>query len=63
LSGVNGLNSAFQSTSDLVALSTLASDITDGDHMPPPKAETGVPFITISNIDKDTNQIDFASAQ
>jgi type I restriction enzyme S subunit len=47
----------------LVALSTLASDITDGDHMPPPKAETGVPFITISNIDKDTNQIDFASAQ
>jgi type I restriction enzyme S subunit len=44
------LNSIFQDTTDLVALSTLALDITDGDHMPPPKAKEGVPFITISNI-------------
>ncbi len=43
-----------------VALSELATDITDGDHMPPPKSPTGVPFITISNINKDTRCIDFS---
>lgn len=24
--------------------------ISDGDHLPPPKSDSGVPFITISNI-------------
>ena len=43
-----------------VALVELADSISDGDHAPPPKAEDGVPFITISNIDKATRQIDFA---
>lgn len=33
--------------------------ITDGDHMPPPKAKFGVPFITISNIDKVNRDILF----
>ncbi len=33
--------------------------ITDGDHMPPPKAETGIPFIMISNI--KNNQINWDS--
>ena len=33
--------------------------ITDGDHMPPPKANKGIPFITISNIDKQFREIDF----
>ena len=47
-------------TSELVTLSDLATDITDGDHMPPPKAATGVPFITIGNIAKDTRTVDFA---
>lgn len=56
----SALNSVFRNEGDLVSLSTLASDITDGDHMPPPKAEQGVPFITISNIDKNTHKIDFA---
>jgi type I restriction enzyme S subunit len=46
-------------TSELVPLSDLATDITDGDHLPPPKAPTGVPFITIGNIVKDTRKIDF----
>ena len=45
---------------NLVTLSELATDITDGDHLPPPKAETGVPFITIGNINKDTRKIDFS---
>jgi type I restriction enzyme S subunit len=44
---------------ELVALSELATDITDGDHMPPPKSETGVPFITISNINKESRRIEF----
>ncbi len=46
--------------SELVTLADLATDITDGDHMPPPKAVSGVPFITIGNVDKDTRTIDFA---
>lgn len=44
----------------MVPLSELATDITDGDHMPPPKTPSGVPFITISNINKETRQIDFS---
>ena len=44
---------------ELVPLSELATDITDGDHLPPPKSETGVPFITIGNIQKETSTIDF----
>ena len=45
--------------SQLVPLSELATDITDGDHLPPPKAESGVPFITIGNIDKRSRKISF----
>ena len=33
--------------------------ITDGDHMPPPKSDQGVPFVTIGNINKETRQIEF----
>ncbi|KAF0205319.1 MAG: type I restriction enzyme S [Gallionellaceae bacterium] len=47
-------------TGELVTLADLATDITDGDHMPPPKADSGVPFITIGNVDKNTRTIDFA---
>ena len=45
---------------ELVTLAELATDITDGDHMPPPKAPSGVPFITIGNVAKDVRKIDFA---
>lgn len=38
----------------------VCSDIVDGDHMPPPKADVGIPFITISNIDKDNRCVDFS---
>ncbi len=44
----------------LVTLAHLATNITDGDHMPPPKAASGVPFITISNVAKDSRTIDFS---
>jgi type I restriction enzyme S subunit len=48
-------------TCKLVTLSDLATDITDGSHLPPPKSLTGVPFITIGNIVKDTRKIDFSN--
>ena len=44
----------------VVSLSEVAIFITDGDHMPPPKSDEGVPFITIRNIDKNTRNIDFS---
>lgn len=48
------------STWEWVRLFDICKSITDGDHQPPPKAEIGVPFLTISNISKgrlDFNQI------
>lgn len=41
-------------------LSQCCESITDGDHLPPPKVDSGIPFITISNIDS-FNQIDFTN--
>lgn len=37
-------------------------DIVDGDHAAPPKSEEGIPFITISNVDKKHNIIDFSKS-
>ena len=47
-------------TCELVRLAELATDITDGDHQPPPKSPIGVPFITIRNIMKGSREIDFS---
>lgn len=44
---------------DVKKLGDICTDITDGDHMPPPKSEFGIPFITISDIDKDTRCLNF----
>ncbi len=41
-------------------LSECCLSIADGDHQPPPKAETGIPFVTISNMTQ-TNQFDFSN--
>lgn len=41
-----------------IKLSECCISIADGDHQPPPKAETGIPFVTISNINS-TNKFDF----
>lgn len=43
-----------------VKLEDVCISIADGDHQPPPKAEQGVPFITISNFTQ-TNQLDFSN--
>ena len=42
-------------------LKDVSEAITDRDHMPPPKSDSGVPFVTISNVKKDTRQIDFSN--
>ena len=55
------MHSVFARRQDEVPLSELAIDITDGDHSPPPKAPTGIPFITISDIVKRTREIDFSN--
>ncbi|MDP2247878.1 MAG: restriction endonuclease subunit S [Nitrosomonadales bacterium] len=54
------LQNIFSQGDEFVALSELATDITDGDHMPPPKTTNGIPFITISNVNKQTRLIDFS---
>ena len=44
---------------ETVKLAECCSSIADGDHLPPPKAEKGVPFVTISNINS-SHQFDFS---
>ena len=43
-----------------VKLKDCCHSISDGDHLPPPKSDSGVPFVTIANIDA-TNHIDFGN--
>ena len=42
-------------------LGEVCVKITDGDHMPPPKSELGIPFLTISDINKETRELDFSN--
>ena len=44
-----------------VKLKDCCISIADGDHQPPPKADAGVPFVTISNIDA-FNTLNFENA-
>jgi type I restriction enzyme, S subunit len=53
------LSSVFARAENEVCLSQVATDVSDGDHSAPPKSPSGVPFITISNINKRTRQVDF----
>lgn len=46
------VDSALSDAHGSVRLSRLCSVITDGDHQPPPRADSGVPFLVISNISK-----------
>ncbi len=42
---------AFGKCKQHVSVNSVCSHVTDGDHLPPPKEETGIPFIMISNIE------------
>ena len=44
----------------VVKLDKIVKYITDGDHQAPPKSSNGIPFITISNIDKKDFSINFS---
>ena len=43
------------------SLSSLFNAVTDGDHLPPPKADSGIAFLTIGNI--TTGRLDFSSTR
>jgi type I restriction enzyme, S subunit len=43
------------------SLSSLFNVVTDGDHLPPPKADSGIAFLTIGNI--TTGHLDFSSTR
>ena len=45
----------------VVKLEDVCSSIADGDHQPPPKAKTGIPFLVISNVASGT--IDFTDTR
>jgi type I restriction enzyme S subunit len=42
-------------------LRDICSSITDGDHLPPPKRATGIPFLTIGNI--SSGRLDFSETR
>ena len=44
------LKEAFEKCPEHVSIESITHHVTDGDHMPPPKADAGIPFIMISNI-------------
>ena len=44
---------------EIKKLNECCISIADGDHLPPPKSETGVPFVTIANVDL-YNHFDFS---
>ena len=46
---------------DVKKLGEICLTITDGDHMPPPKTAKGIPFLTISDINKETRELDFSN--
>jgi len=44
-----------------VPLAEVCDSIFDGDHMPPPKSSSGVPFLVISNV--NTGKLDFSDTR
>lgn len=45
------LKDAFGECKQHVSVTSVCNCVTDGDHLPPPKEKTGIPFIMISNIE------------
>jgi type I restriction enzyme S subunit len=42
-------------------LQSVCASVSDGDHLPPPKAESGIPFLVIGNV--RSQRIDFAGSR
>lgn len=47
------LKDAFRELEGRASIESVCSSVSDGDHMPPPKADKGIPFIMISNIENN----------
>lgn len=47
------LKEAFKLCEKKLSLETVCQSISDGDHMPPPKTKSGIPFIMISNVNNN----------
>ncbi len=45
----------------ITSLQSVCASITDGDHLPPPKTENGIPFLVIGNVRSQT--INFAGSR
>ena len=45
----------------ITSLQSVCTSITDGDHLPPPKTESGIPFLVIGNVRSQT--INFAESR
>ena len=45
----------------IIDLQSVCASITDGDHLPPPKTESGIPFLVIGNVRSQT--IEFAGSR
>ena len=60
------LKSIFDGCDKKVTIEAVCEHVTDGDHMPPPKAASGIPFIMISNINEnhiDWNETSFVNEE
>lgn len=44
------IDSVFENISENKKIADICEYVTDGDHLPPPKTDTGIPFIMISNV-------------
>lgn len=47
------LQDAFKNCDEKILIRDICEHVTDGDHMPPPKTNEGIPFIMISNIENN----------
>lgn len=47
------LQDTFKNCGEKILIRDICEHVTDGDHMPPPKANEGIPFIMISNIENN----------
>jgi len=55
------IDKLMEADGDVLKIADLSTSVTDGDHQPPPKSKHGVPFITISNVNKKSRKIDFSN--
>ncbi|WP_204361904.1 hypothetical protein [Escherichia coli] len=58
---VNGKLSKNTKQWEIYLLKNICTSISDGDHQAPPKSETGIPFLVISDVNKGVIDFDNVS--